>query len=100
MLDLKHPRRKLGAALAAATGLVLLRSGTTEAGHAGPDDTFHLRTGIATPNLDAITALVDQSAPVLNSQADTTDAISAWAGRWISKTSGCRKIETSAAPGK
>jgi phospholipid/cholesterol/gamma-HCH transport system substrate-binding protein len=32
----------------------------------------------ARKNLDAITALVDQSGPVLDSQADTADAISAW----------------------
>jgi phospholipid/cholesterol/gamma-HCH transport system substrate-binding protein len=32
----------------------------------------------ARANLDAITALIDQSAPVLESQVDTADAIAAW----------------------
>jgi phospholipid/cholesterol/gamma-HCH transport system substrate-binding protein len=37
-------------------------------------------------NLDAITALVDQSAPVLDSQVDTADAISAWAAHLATVT--------------
>jgi phospholipid/cholesterol/gamma-HCH transport system substrate-binding protein len=40
----------------------------------------------ARKNLDAITALVDRSAPVLNSQADTADAISAWAAHLATVT--------------
>jgi phospholipid/cholesterol/gamma-HCH transport system substrate-binding protein len=37
-------------------------------------------------NLDAITALVDQSAPVLDSQVDTADAISAWSAHLATVT--------------
>lgn len=33
----------------------------------------------ARANLDSLTALIDQSAPVLNSQTDTADSIQAWA---------------------
>jgi phospholipid/cholesterol/gamma-HCH transport system substrate-binding protein len=40
----------------------------------------------ARKNIDAITALIDQSAPVLDSQSDTADAISAWAGHLASVT--------------
>jgi phospholipid/cholesterol/gamma-HCH transport system substrate-binding protein len=40
----------------------------------------------ARKNLDAITALVDRSAPVLDSQADTADAISAWSARLATVT--------------
>jgi phospholipid/cholesterol/gamma-HCH transport system substrate-binding protein len=40
----------------------------------------------ARTDLDAITALIDQSAPVLNSQADTTDAISAWSAHLATVT--------------
>jgi phospholipid/cholesterol/gamma-HCH transport system substrate-binding protein len=51
----------------------------------------------ARKNLDAITALVDQSAPVLNSQADTTDAISAWAGHLATVTDELRVHDTALA---
>ena len=37
-------------------------------------------------NIDAITALVDQSAPVLDSQVDTADAISAWSAHLATVT--------------
>jgi len=37
-------------------------------------------------NLDAITALIDQSAPVLDSQSDTADAISAWSAHLATVT--------------
>jgi len=40
----------------------------------------------ARQNLDAITALVDQSAPVLDSQVDTADAISAWSAHLAAVT--------------
>jgi phospholipid/cholesterol/gamma-HCH transport system substrate-binding protein len=37
-------------------------------------------------NLDALTSLVDQSAPVLDTQADTADAINAWAAHLATVT--------------
>jgi len=40
----------------------------------------------ARKNIDAITALVDQSAPVLDSQVDTADAISAWSAHLATVT--------------
>jgi phospholipid/cholesterol/gamma-HCH transport system substrate-binding protein len=40
----------------------------------------------ARKNLDAITALIDRSAPVLDSQADTADAISAWSAHLATVT--------------
>jgi phospholipid/cholesterol/gamma-HCH transport system substrate-binding protein len=40
----------------------------------------------ARQDLDAITALIDRSAPVLDSQANTSDAISAWAARLATVT--------------
>jgi phospholipid/cholesterol/gamma-HCH transport system substrate-binding protein len=40
----------------------------------------------ARKNLDAITALIDRSAPVLDSQGDTGDAISAWAAHLATVT--------------
>jgi phospholipid/cholesterol/gamma-HCH transport system substrate-binding protein len=40
----------------------------------------------ARKNLEAITALIDQSAPVLDSQANTADAISAWSARLAAVT--------------
>lgn len=40
----------------------------------------------AQSNVDALTGLVDGAAPVLNSQADTSDAISAWAANLASIT--------------
>jgi phospholipid/cholesterol/gamma-HCH transport system substrate-binding protein len=40
----------------------------------------------ARKDLDAITALIDRSAPVLDSQANTSDAISAWAARLATVT--------------
>jgi phospholipid/cholesterol/gamma-HCH transport system substrate-binding protein len=40
----------------------------------------------ARKNLDAITALIDQSAPVLDSQADTAGAISAWSAHLATVT--------------
>jgi phospholipid/cholesterol/gamma-HCH transport system substrate-binding protein len=40
----------------------------------------------ARANLDALTALVDQSSPVLNTQTQTSDAISAWAAHLATVT--------------
>jgi phospholipid/cholesterol/gamma-HCH transport system substrate-binding protein len=51
----------------------------------------------ARKNLDAITALVDQSAPVLDSQADTAGAISAWAAHLATVTDELRVHDTALA---
>ncbi|HEX9436321.1 MAG TPA: hypothetical protein VGA16_04075 [Candidatus Limnocylindria bacterium] len=64
MLELRGPRRRLAAALAAATGLVLLRTTSAEAGHAGPDDVMHLRTGLSPANqTDGIPTALTGSIP-------------------------------------
>jgi phospholipid/cholesterol/gamma-HCH transport system substrate-binding protein len=51
----------------------------------------------ARKNLDAITALIDQSAPVLDSQSETADAISAWAARLAAVTDEMRVHDTAVA---
>jgi phospholipid/cholesterol/gamma-HCH transport system substrate-binding protein len=57
---------------------------STAIGGLGPDISRFVKgsTSLAIDsrdNLDALTTLIDQSAPVLDSQADTSDAIRAWA---------------------
>jgi phospholipid/cholesterol/gamma-HCH transport system substrate-binding protein len=48
-------------------------------------------------NLDAITALIDQSGPVLDSQVDTADAISAWSARLATVTGELRDHDSAVA---
>jgi len=48
-------------------------------------------------NLDSLTALIDQSGPVLRSQADTADAIQAWAAHLASITDQLRSQDASVA---
>jgi phospholipid/cholesterol/gamma-HCH transport system substrate-binding protein len=45
----------------------------------------------ARANLDALTTLIDQSAPVLNTQTDTADSVQAWAAHVASITDQLRK---------
>ena len=47
----------------------------------------------ARANLDALTALIDQSGPVLDSQADTGDAIGQWASNLARFTTGLRTVD-------
>ncbi|MBP1823246.1 MCE family protein [Mycobacterium sp. OAE908] len=51
----------------------------------------------ARTNLDAITTLIDQSAPVLDSQADTADAIHAWAAHLATITDQLRTNDSAVA---
>jgi phospholipid/cholesterol/gamma-HCH transport system substrate-binding protein len=51
----------------------------------------------ARKNLDAITALIDQSGPVLDSQVDTADAISAWSARLATVTGELRDHDNAVA---
>ena len=51
----------------------------------------------ARKNLDAITALIDQSAPVLDSQAETADAISAWSAHLATVTDELREHDNAVA---
>jgi phospholipid/cholesterol/gamma-HCH transport system substrate-binding protein len=51
----------------------------------------------ARANLDALTALVDKSAPVLNSQGDTADEISAWAAHLAGVTAQLRSSDAAVA---
>jgi phospholipid/cholesterol/gamma-HCH transport system substrate-binding protein len=49
----------------------------------------------ADKNLDPLTALIDKSPPVLDSQADTADAIQAWAAHLATITDQLRSSDTS-----
>jgi phospholipid/cholesterol/gamma-HCH transport system substrate-binding protein len=65
--------------------------GYTAVGGLGPELARFVQgsTGViidAHKNLDAITALIDHSAPVLDSQVDTADAISSWSARLATVT--------------
>ena len=65
--------------------------GYTAVGGLGPELARFVQgsTGViidARKNLDSITALVDQSGPVLDSQVDTADAISAWSAHLATVT--------------
>jgi phospholipid/cholesterol/gamma-HCH transport system substrate-binding protein len=51
----------------------------------------------ADKHLDSLTALIDQSKPVLDSQADTADAIQAWAVHLANVTAQVRSADTSLA---
>ncbi len=51
----------------------------------------------ARKNLDAITALIDQSAPVLDSQTDTADAISSWSAHLATVTDELRAHDNAVA---
>jgi len=51
----------------------------------------------ARQNLDALTTLIDQSKPVLDSQADTSDAIGAWANHLATVTDELRTHDDSVA---
>jgi phospholipid/cholesterol/gamma-HCH transport system substrate-binding protein len=51
----------------------------------------------ARKNLDAITALIDQSGPVLDSQVDTADAISAWSAHLATVTGELRDHDNAVA---
>jgi phospholipid/cholesterol/gamma-HCH transport system substrate-binding protein len=70
--------------------------GYTAVGGLGPD-LAHINRGStalaidARKNLDAWTTLIDQSAPVLDSQSDTTDAIHGWAANLAAIT---RQLQT------
>jgi phospholipid/cholesterol/gamma-HCH transport system substrate-binding protein len=48
-------------------------------------------------NLDALTGLIDKSKPVLDSQADTTDAIQGWAAHLANVTGQVRSADTALA---
>jgi phospholipid/cholesterol/gamma-HCH transport system substrate-binding protein len=47
----------------------------------------------ARANLDALTTLIDQSGPVLDSQADSADAIGQWASNLAQLTSGLKSVD-------
>jgi phospholipid/cholesterol/gamma-HCH transport system substrate-binding protein len=51
----------------------------------------------ARANLDALTTLIDQSAPVLDSQADTSDSIHAWASNLATVSSELRNNDSALA---
>jgi phospholipid/cholesterol/gamma-HCH transport system substrate-binding protein len=76
--------------------------GYTAVGGLGPELARFVQgsTGViidAHENLDAITALIDQSAPVLDSQADTADAISAWSAHLATVTDELRTHDAAVA---
>jgi phospholipid/cholesterol/gamma-HCH transport system substrate-binding protein len=74
----------------------------TAIGGLGPDISRFVRgsTQLAIDgrkNLDALTALIDQSQPVLDSQTDTSDAVQAWAAHLANITGQLRKHDADVA---
>jgi phospholipid/cholesterol/gamma-HCH transport system substrate-binding protein len=74
----------------------------TAVGGLGPDMARLVRGSTALAidarkNLDSITALIDRSQPVLDSQADTADAINAWAAHLANVTGQVRDQDTAVA---
>jgi len=74
----------------------------TAVGGLGPDISRFVRgsTQLAIDgrkNLDALTALIDQSQPVLDSQTDTSDAVQAWAAHLAGITDQLKKHDSDVA---